>query len=50
MALTGLELLIVRVLHPACMGYMIRPQQVAIKQRIKQRENEVGKGSKEDCI
>ena len=46
----GLELLVVRVLRPACMGYLIRPQQVVIKQRMKQRENEVGKGSKEDCI
>ena len=33
----GLELLVVKVLHSACMGYLIWPQQVVIKQRIKQK-------------
>ena len=46
--LTGLELLVVQVLHPALMGYLIRPQQVVIKQWIK-RETKVRKGCKQDC-
>ena len=33
-ALMGLEPLVVKVSSPACMGYLIRPQQVVIKQRI----------------
>ena len=35
--LTGLEPLVVKVSRSAYMGYLIRPQQVVIKQRIKQK-------------
>ena len=37
MVLTGPEPLVVKVPHPACMGYLIWPQEVVIKQWIKQK-------------
>ena len=48
-ALMILEQLVVKVLCTACMGYPIWPQQVVIRQHIKQKENEIRWNSKQDC-
>ena len=49
MALTGLEPLLVKMLHQACVGYSIWPSRLSSRNGSNKRESEIGKGSKQDC-